>query len=85
MIPGAVRRLAARPRRLVGGLREAASAHETSTARVAARAGRMRLHGWRMADLAALGLLDRALRHISEPTRPYQNSYAVCCVQQKTY
>ena len=68
-IPGSVRKVAARPRRLVGGLREAARAHDTSTARVALRAGRMRLGGWRMADLAALGLLD--------PSAPAAASWAV--------
>lgn len=58
--PGSVTRAVARPGRLVGGLRAAARAHETSTARVALRAGRMRLRGWRLADLAPLGLLDPA-------------------------
>lgn len=70
VIPGSVRRVAARPRRLVGGLREAARAHDASTVRVALRAGRMRLGGWRMADLAALGLLDPAAPAASWAVRP---------------
>lgn len=60
VVPGSVGRLAARPARLVGGLREAARAHDAATARVALRAARMRLRGWRLADMAALGLLDPA-------------------------
>lgn len=43
---------------MVRGLREAARAHDTSLARVTVRAGRLRLRGWRFADVGALGLLD---------------------------
>ena len=60
MVPASVRRMAARPRRMASELRAAGRAHQASTVRVALRAGRMRLRGWRMADLAALGLLDPA-------------------------
>lgn len=69
MVPGSVRRLAGRPRRLASELHAAARAHHALTVRVALRAGRMRLHGWRVADLAGLGLLD--------PARPADAAWAV--------
>ncbi len=68
-LPAGVRRTAVRarraPRRLgtgtlrtIGWIRGAARAYDASASRIAVRAARLRLRGWRVGDLALLGLLD---------------------------
>ena len=57
-IPESVGRRVERPRRVVARLRDAARAYDVSLARTATRAARLRAHGWRLGDMAYLGLLD---------------------------
>ncbi|WP_217915253.1 sugar-transfer associated ATP-grasp domain-containing protein [Miltoncostaea marina] len=63
--PRTLRRAARAPRRISSGLGRsarwiggAARAHDASVARVALRAARLRARGWRLGDMALLGLLD---------------------------
>jgi hypothetical protein len=57
-IPESVGRRVERPRRVVARLRDAAREYDASVARMAIRAGRLRTRGWRLGEMAYLGLLD---------------------------
>lgn len=56
----APRRLTTGTARTIGWITGAARAYDAGVARVAIRAARLRLRGWRVGDLALLGLLDPA-------------------------